>query len=154
MIQLNYRKACIEDLDLYFKWSNDPLVRQNSFNQTEIPYSDHVRWFTNKLKDERCHFYLFLDSNFKAVGQVRIDKFDDEIIIGLSIDEHFRGKGLGPEMLNLACIDYKKFHPDEIIVAYIKEGNISSYKVFEKAGFGNGTKIMVKNGLTYRLIKK
>lgn len=152
MTKLKYRKASYADVDLYYRWSNDPLVRRNSFKQDNILYSDHVNWFKNKLNSEKCHFYLFLDAEDEAVGQVRIDSINNETIIGLSIDESFRGKGLGVEMLDLACRDYRN-HSNDIIVAYIKKNNISSYKIFKKAGFGGLTEIMMENEPTYRLIK-
>lgn len=153
MIRLNYRRANINDADLYYRWTNDPLVRKNSFIQREIAYLDHIEWFLNKLNDKKCYFYLFLDENNSAVGQVRIDNVNGETIIGLSIDEFFRGKKLGSEMLNLACIDYRISNL-EAIVAYIKKNNISSYKIFEKAGFENPEEVIIENEPTYRLIRK
>lgn len=154
MTLLNYRFATINDADLYYQWANDPLVRQNSFNQDAIPYVNHVNWFTKKLQSDSCYFYLFLNIDNEPVGQVRIDKDENETIIGLSIDEKFRGMSLGATMLKMACDDYLQHHAHETIVAYIKEDNIPSYKIFEKAGFGNPSKIRYADTETFRLIKQ
>lgn len=154
MMRLNFRMAKQEDVDLYYTWTNDTLVRQNSFEQSEVPYDDHVRWFKEKINNKYYYFYLFFDRDNIPVGQVRLDKSKGELVVGLSIDENFRGKGFGVEMLNSVCQDYKRKHQDAIIVAYIKETNISSYRVFIKAGFNNSTKTVVKGIPTYRLLKE
>lgn len=129
------RPAELSDVDLYYKWANDLLVRQNSFNSEEINYQQHVNWFTNKLNSPECYFFLFLNYQNIPVGQIRIDKSENEKIIGISIDENFRGKGYGIEMLNMACNRYLSKFPNEEIIAYIKENNIASINQFSKAGF-------------------
>lgn len=154
MIKLRFRKANSGDTDLYYKWSNDKVVRENSFQKSMIRYEDHVSWFSQKLTNENCNFYLFLDSNDVPVGQVRIDKSNNETIIGLSIDSTFRGQGLGTAMIQATCDDYFITHPDAVIVAYIKEQNVSSFKIFEKAGFNEPAKIFEEGSYIYRLIKR
>ena len=134
-MNLKFRKATSNDVQLYFNWANDVLVRNNSFNQATIDMDKHITWFNSKLKDDSCFFYLFLNNLDSPVGQVRIEKKTDEAIIGISIDENYRGKGLGSDMLNMACKDYFKHYPDSKISAYIKEGNEASIKLFTKAKF-------------------
>src|SRR6185436_6613216 len=114
---LHFRFANESDVDLYFKWANDSLVRENSFNQKLISYEDHVKWFKSKLASNDCLFYLFLNEENVPVGQVRIDK-NDEIVVGITVDEKFRGKSLGVEMLKMACSDFLSKKPDSTIVAY------------------------------------
>jgi len=134
-MKLKFRKANSEDAQLYFNWANDKTVRENSFNLSEINYEQHVNWFTNKLSSSDCFFYLFLDEQNTPVGQVRIDITGEEAVIGISIDEHYRGKDLGVEMLTQACNDYFKIFPNAVIIAYIKEENTASIKLFTKANF-------------------
>mgnify|MGYP001548003329 CR=1 FL=1 len=107
-MKIKFRKAKLEDAQLYFNWANDKIVRQNSFNTSEIGYELHVKWFTAKLNSPDCFFYLFTDENDEPIGQVRIDKTNEEIVIGISIDEKQRGKGFGVSMLNQATEDYLK----------------------------------------------
>ena len=95
--------------------------------------------------------YVFLKENIPA-GQVRIELSGGETVIGISIDQNFRGQGLGAEMIQTACADYLKKHPGEFITAYIKENNKSSYAVFKKAGFGNETHVIEKGISCYKLI--
>ena len=99
-------------------------------------------------------FYLFYIDNNIPVGQVRIDKSNGEVIIGISIDKDFRGKSLGVDMLKLACDNYFELHPNAIIIAYIKEENISSYNIFNKAGFDNDEKVVEHGFKSYKLYKR
>ena len=150
---ISFRFANESDIDTYFNWANDPLVRNNSFNQNKVDYDAHVKWFLSKLKSADCYFYFFEMNNLK-VGQVRIDKSGEEIVIGISIDEAFRGRSAGTEMLKSACNDYLVKNPEAEIVAYIKKENVSSYSIFKKAGFGNESSILHNGIPCYRLSLK
>ncbi len=151
--KLNFRMADASDTDLYFKWTNDPLVRSNSFNTEQVSYQDHVSWFKTKLNSDDCKFYLFSNDLGNTVGQVRIDKIENEIVIGISIDENFRGKSLGVEMLKTACDDYIEKNPGSVITAYIKTDNIASYNIFLKAGFANEEVVSEKGNQSYKLYR-
>lgn len=148
--ELKYRMARREDAALYFNWANDELVRKNSYSQSAILMQDHNTWFDRKLSSEYCFFYLFFLAG-NAVGQVRIEKSDCERIIGISVDEDFRGKGLAKRMLVMATDDFFSKFPNEQIHAYIKEHNIPSLKTFKQAGFSNQEKIIIRHEASYRL---
>ena len=151
---LHFRFAHEHDVDLYFKWMNDKLVRENSFNQKLLIYDDHVQWFQSKLASRDCFFYLFLNHKDQPVGQVRIDNNHQEIIIGISIDENYRGKGLGAAMIEMASGDYLQKFPLAVIVAYIKVENRASYHIFKKAGFNHEEIVTVQDCESYKLYKK
>ncbi|MCW3083821.1 MAG: UDP-2,4-diacetamido-2,4, 6-trideoxy-beta-L-altropyranose hydrolase [Bacteroidetes bacterium] len=150
---LHFRFATEEDTDLYYKWANDPSVRANSFSQEKVIYEDHVRWFRLKLTSENCFFYLFSNDRDEPVGQVRIDKSGAEIVIGISIDEAFRGKSLAVEMLKKATGNYLQKFPEASITAYIKVENTSSLNSFRKAGFTNEENVEVQGCKSYKLYK-
>lgn len=151
--RLKMRFAKLADVDLYYNWANDALVRQNSYNSEEIKYNQHGDWFTNKLNSKDCFFYFFLNEENIPVGQVRIDKSKDEIIIGISIDEKYRGKGLGAQMLKQGCEDYLYKFPKDEIIAYIKEENVSSINQFIKAGFVKTANVIVNECNSFRFEK-
>jgi hypothetical protein len=46
---LHLRPASMEDVDLLYRWRNDPECRKNSINTSHIAYGDHCRWFGRKL---------------------------------------------------------------------------------------------------------
>jgi len=134
--KLMFRKPIKSDAKLYLEWANDPVVRKLSYQSDEISYESHLKWFETKLNDENCIMYLFYFSPQKHVGQIRIQKLDEaNAEIGVSIDKHFRGKGLASEIISKASADFLEKHKLCVINAYIKEENISSCKGFEKAGY-------------------
>jgi len=151
--EISFRFANETDVDTYFNWANDPLVRKNSFNQDKVEYENHVKWFHSKLNSPNCFLYFFQVKDEK-VGQVRIDRSGDEIVIGISIDEAFRGRSAGVEMLKLSSNDYLARNPAAEIIAYIKRENISSYSIFKKAGFGNEKNIIYDGLECFRLSLK
>jgi UDP-2,4-diacetamido-2,4,6-trideoxy-beta-L-altropyranose hydrolase len=152
--KIHFRFAKESDMELYYNWSNDPLVRSNSFNQNPVEHENHVKWFLAKLNSKECHFYLFLNEENKPVGQVRIDSNEKETVIGISIDEAFRGRSIGTEMLKKSTADYLHKHSSKNIVAYIKQENTASYNIFKKAGFSNEEIVTEQGHRSYKLYKK
>lgn len=70
------REATIEDIDILYKWANDPLVRQNSFSTEKIRYEDHVKWFNKVLKEDNYAQYIYMDGE-NPIGQVHVKVVND-----------------------------------------------------------------------------
>jgi RimJ/RimL family protein N-acetyltransferase len=151
-IKIGFRMAEFEDAEMYYQWANDDIVRRNSYEQKKIYLDEHIKWFKKKLASSACFFYLFMEGG-TPMGQVRIEKMEDETIIGISIDFKYRGKGLGVKMLNMACEDYFSKFPKATIVAYVKEENMASYVVFKEAKFVNDVSVVVKGIKSVKLSK-
>ena len=130
--KITIRKAKKEDLDLLYRWSNEPSVRAQSFSTSEISYEEHCNWFSQKLKDVDSIIYI-LEVDEISASVIRFD-IKDKVTIGVSIDVDFRGKGLGSSFLRIGVEEYFKANSSPIL-AYIKKSNIASIKSFEKAGF-------------------
>jgi len=152
--KIHFRFAKETDVDLFYKWANDEVVRQNSFNPSKLIFEDHVKWFKQKLESGTCFFYLFLDTNNTPIGQVRIDSGNSETVIGISVDEHFRGKSYGKQMLIQATDDFLIKNSSIVITAYIKVENIASRALFKKAGFANEESVTEQGYASYKLSKK
>ena len=119
------------DIKDVFDLSNDDEVRKNSINQGKIQWENHVNWYSTKIKDKNCKFYIIRDENNDFIGQMRIDSKDNENIISISIKKEFRGNGLAPKILS-DCIKKSNLRNFD---AYIKPENIASIKSFIHAGF-------------------
>ena len=151
---LKFRMANKVDMLLYYEWANDYDVRNNSFNTDPISMAKHESWFTSKLASKDCFFYIFYTNNDEVIGQVRIDKVNDETTIGVSIDKCFRGQSLSTKILIMAVNDYKTKYPGSEIAAYIKATNNNSYQAFLKAGFGQEKMIDHLGIQSYKLVKQ
>ncbi|WP_375585594.1 GNAT family N-acetyltransferase [Cyclobacterium xiamenense] len=131
------RKAREEDCNYYFELVNDPLVRQNSIQNSQIPWEVHKKWFAQKLT-ATSSLLLVAEIDNMFLGQVRFD-FDTSTegwFIDYSIVKSYRGKGYGRALLRDA-IEYlcKQVERDCFINAVVKNENLPSKRVFESLGF-------------------
>lgn len=133
--KLNLRPIKESDINVTFSWANDPETRNNSFNSKLIKLEEHSKWFLSKVNDENAHYYI-CEVNGRPAGLVRFDydKATRAYIIGITIDQNFRGKKLATSFLKQACESFTVTSEDTIL-AFIKEENIASKKAFERAGF-------------------
>ena len=100
---MNNKLRRVKDKDklLLLRWANDQSVRKNSFSESIISMKEHSYWFQKSLhKPERFHF-IYEDENLIPIGQIRfdLDKYNNHILIDISIESFFRGKGLGTRLL-------------------------------------------------------
>lgn len=154
MNHLRFRKALKSDSELYFKWVNDPLVREQSYNSNTVSWDEHQAWFLEKINHSDWHFYLFENFENNYVGQVRIQIIDlSNAVIGVSVDAFYRGMGCGLSMLQLATLDFSNSFPNILINAYIKQENLTSRTMFEKAGFDFKELVLYQNFKSYHYIK-
>ncbi|QNO13410.1 GNAT family N-acetyltransferase [Alkalicella caledoniensis] len=120
-----------EDCDLLFEWTNDEKVRENSFNSETVKYSDHNKWFNEKMNCPRTILLFLVVNNIKS-GLVRLDEINNEsLLINYSIPKEYRRKGYGTMLLELV----KDKYSDKGLVGKVKKENIGSIKAFIKAGF-------------------
>ena len=127
------RKASDIDMLRLFHWSNDPLVRQQSFNPDKINLEEHKNWFFNKIKDSK-YLILVAEIHNEAFGVVRFEINNDNAIIGISIEKNYRGKGLAGKLLKQATNYFINVYHKPVL-AYIKKENIASVKSFKNAGY-------------------
>jgi len=130
---ITIRKACEVDMTFVFNLSNESIVRLNSYNTNKIELNEHKEWFSKQIKKKDVLFYIIEFQN-NAIGQVRFNIKEDYSVIGISISNSYRGKGLASESLKLAVSKY--FQKNSLpIYAYIKKTNKSSVTLFEKNKF-------------------
>ena len=123
-----------EDCRRLFDWANDSSLRHNAINKAIISWDGHKEWFENKLQSNTK--MLILEGK-EAIGQVRFDNIDDHWEIDYSIDEKYRGRGLGADLLRLALHRHLeiKEHSLDTVIGRVHKDNIPSQKIFEKLEF-------------------
>jgi len=147
---LTVRRAKATDCLLYWCWANDPVVRENAFNQQPIRWEDHQSWFEKRLNNPDT-FMLLIECDFGPVGQVRFDRSDSSFVIGYSIAKQFRGFGLGKSILKRAINCLRQEKPITLI-GDVKEANLPSRKVFKQLGFSESTLPTKKGVQRFRLL--
>lgn len=151
MAKIKCRHATEQDLMLYFNWANDKVVRNNAISKGTIPLESHKKWFANQLQRPLTRMYIFERDN-KPFGQVRFDIENHSAIIDFSIDENYRGKGLGSKMLSIALETFRKDDRGSFIKieGLVKSSNIPSAKVFQKLKFEFNRQEII-NGEQYKV---
>ncbi len=125
------RRADKEDVELFFKWVNEPAVRANSFNTEPIPWGSHQKWFEKVLADEGVRIFVLMAGNV-PVGQIRLTAKEKMWDIDYSVDVLYRGQGYGKKLFELLVNEVPM---GTELVAEVKRNNIASQRVFEGLRF-------------------
>ena len=133
---LSLRPAQADDCDILWHWANDSAVRAMSFNSSPIPWKDHQAWFAQKINTPDTMIFI-ASLGDRSVGQVRLDNSADAggWTVDISVSSEFRGKYFAIEMLLKALAALRQHQLDAPVVAWVKDNNIASLKLFESAGF-------------------
>lgn len=139
-MKLTLREVTGKDIDLLFRWANDPVTRQNAFHTEQIPYETHRAWFVKMLADRDVLKYILCSSSNTGheqdIGQIRLALEAGEALIDYSIDREKRGQGFGARMILMAEEKLRESRTDIIFCkGQVKHQNIASAKVFEKCGY-------------------
>lgn len=132
-LNLNFEKANLDHLELVYKWSNDTLVRKNSYHSKEIDFDAHVKWFKSKIINNNVLFLIVLVNNNPA-GVVRYEVEKDKTVVGILVSKKYRGQGLSYSILVQSSKIYFNTYKNPIF-AHIKKENIASIKSFQNAGY-------------------
>ena len=133
--ELALRRAVSADAEILWEWSNDPTTRAQSFQSAPIPLDSHVRWFEARLGDPACHFWVAEACGRVPVGCIRFDADQDAAVVSLNLAPGYRGRGIGRQLLQLACRQFFRTSSAAAIRALIKSGNTASIRTFLSCGF-------------------
>jgi UDP-2,4-diacetamido-2,4,6-trideoxy-beta-L-altropyranose hydrolase len=134
---LTLRPVQADDCRLIWEWANDPLTRAVSFSVEPIPWEKHMAWFTDRLSDPRCRFYIALDATAQPIGQIRYQIEGEEAVVSVSLALEQRGKGYGAQVIRLGSEIIFSSTTVRLIHAYVKPDNTGSACAFANAGFVN-----------------
>lgn len=130
------REVTEADIDITYKWANDPITRQNSFNTSYIKFEEHAAWFERMLSRQDVKMYIMVDGSV-PVGQIRIKIINGEGEISYSIAPDKRGKGYGRKIVSLLILKVKDSFPHITkLIAEVKPDNLPSRAIFERKQFG------------------
>lgn len=129
-MQIEFRKATLNDAKRLLEWRNDPLTRQNSFHTEIIDLQTHTRWLEQLLQNPHATLYI-IECDGEPAASLRADHLPEgEIELSWTVDPSHRGKGLGKALLTQARSLIKG-----VLIAQIKKTNSASIKMAEAAGF-------------------
>jgi UDP-2,4-diacetamido-2,4,6-trideoxy-beta-L-altropyranose hydrolase len=133
--KMSIRKVDANDLEICFNWANDPLVREQSYNQDQISLTEHTNWFNQKIYDPNSFFYI-IEVEQKPIAQIRFQVHGQQATLGYLTDPSIRNKGLGTYVLSKGIEKFIEDYRRNIqIVGYVKNSNMASQRSFEKLSF-------------------
>ena len=143
-IRLAERHDC-KDL---WKWRNEPRTIANSYSKSSVSYPQHLRWFTNIIKDPKSTIFIGYSTKAKVkVGMIRFDKKDHNVTeVSINMAAQFRGKGLGADLLGKAVAKISSSKVNHRLKARVIVTNNNSKKFFKKCGFFESS---IKNKTVY-----
>lgn len=129
------RSATIEDADLLLSWVNAPdVLWTKAETRQPIERHTHISWLEKNLADDDTMIRV-IERGGEPIGQVRLWRRDEAVLIDISIVSKVRGKGSASEALSLALDEWTRSRGASGFCAMIKSENHPSLKLFERAGF-------------------
>jgi UDP-2,4-diacetamido-2,4,6-trideoxy-beta-L-altropyranose hydrolase len=125
-----------KDIAKTFEWANNAEIRKFSFNKKAIEFAAHEQWFTNKINNINCFYYLgWLDD--VPIGSIRFDIENNEAKISYLVDPAYQGKGLGTILLKKGLEVFLKQLPENISILWgeVFNENLASVKIFKRLGY-------------------
>lgn len=135
-LRFEARPATPEDMRLFFDWTNDPLVRTQSYHSGAVAWEDHQRWFANKMRQPDV-LLVVVTYDGQPAGQVRFEPGDaGQTVLSYSLAASYRGQGLSHLLLETAIAYFRQQHPEPtVLVGYVKADNPASRRAFIKLNF-------------------
>ena len=144
---ITLKKARKKDCRFIFQLRNHPKVREHFFDDREIDYSEHKKWFENNLqRDDRIILLAYNKS--KAIGVIRFDlvKADLQVAeIDIYVAPELQGQGLGKNILLEGENWVRKNTQFKELIARVKDENQASVKMFTRCGFSINYILFRKN---------
>ncbi|WP_071837686.1 UDP-2,4-diacetamido-2,4,6-trideoxy-beta-L-altropyranose hydrolase [Hymenobacter norwichensis] len=131
------RPARPSDSSQLLSWTNDPIVRQHSFNPTPVTRTQHQQWFAARLADKNSLLLLAEDGGTgKPVGLIRFQVEEDEATLSYLLDAAYRGLKLAPLLLLAGTRTVLQHFPRlRRVIGHVQQSNTASIKSFQHAGF-------------------
>lgn len=156
---MNFRYADLEDLSEIVRIYNSTVQgRMVTADLEPVTVEQRLNWFYEHSNNKRPLWVMEIKG--KILGWLSFQSFygrpayDGTVEVSIYLDENYRGKGLGKELLQFAIENCDRYNI-KVLLGFIFGHNIPSIKLFEKFGFkvwGNLEKIAVLDGLERDLI--
>jgi UDP-2,4-diacetamido-2,4,6-trideoxy-beta-L-altropyranose hydrolase len=117
------------------RWRNAETVRNASFDQAEIPWEVHERWFRETLRSS-SRVLLIAENGGDQIGVLRYDVHAAEAVVSIYLTGSGAGNGYGSAILRAGAEWLRVNRPTvDTVLAEVREENHSSHYAFLNAGF-------------------
>lgn len=144
-----FRVLCLPDAPFHLRlvaptdsaqllaWTNEPTVRQASFNPQLVSAEFHERWLNARLADPYALLLLAEENTIGTpVGLIRFSIAHDEATLSYLLGPEYRGRGWAALLLALGTTHLvQTFTHLRRIVGHVQLRNQASLRAFERAGY-------------------
>ncbi|ALD21135.1 UDP-2,4-diacetamido-2,4,6-trideoxy-beta-L-altropyranose hydrolase [Hymenobacter sp. DG25A] len=118
-------------------WTNDPTVRQFSFNSNPVSPSEHEQWLTARLGYPQHLLLIAEDKDSKQpIGLIRFSLEGEDATLSYLLDAAYRGQGLAPQLLVEGTRRVLQERPAlRRVLGHVQQRNEASIRAFRRAGF-------------------
>jgi len=132
---IKFIDAKSDDLNITFKWANDPKIRMYAINKSSITEEEHKAWFLNKISSQTCYFFI-IEYKSDKIGSFRLDLKEDGVAwISYLLDPSYHGLGLGRKILEKGIEKAEGYPKIQILKAHVFIDNQVSKYLFSDIGF-------------------
>lgn len=131
---LTIRYAETRDCRFFWEVNNAPAVRKMSLSISEIPWAEHLSWYTRRLVDSKTDLYI-AEYDGERVGVVHLGHENSEAILSIAISPEYQGKGLGRRVITKVTQATLASGSTRRVVALVRSDNCKSARAFEAAGY-------------------
>ncbi|MDX3775249.1 GNAT family N-acetyltransferase [Chromatiaceae bacterium AAb-1] len=142
---IHLRIATQADSSLLLSWRNDPETVKFSIHTKPVSPEEHYNWLNRVLANPDIKLCI-IEYGGQPAGTIRQELRQGDTVISWTTAPQFRGKGIATAALSA----FIRTAPATTLVAEIKEDNVASIKVAEKAGLSFSHK---EGGLLYYIKK-
>lgn len=128
------RFAMPDDEAHILRWRNDPEAVRTSRTGAPVHPADHQRWFRSALHDPGRPLWVATIGSIPA-GQVRLDVQDAEGTVSVAVAAEHRARGIGAALIGHVVELARAGVQVDRLVALVRESNVASARLFERAGF-------------------
>src|SRR5438093_6027980 len=104
------RPATQKDCRSIWLWRNHPQARRWSFHPEKISYQNHCQWFKAKINSPLTKIYIGCNKRGQRIGQVRFDQREAKVIVSITLNPRYYGRGLGSHLIKAATSRYLTEH--------------------------------------------
>lgn len=139
------RPANLGDLDMVFRWRNDPFILAHGSLRREVEREEHQKWFAETVSGKARQMFIILEHQIlepqvtgadKAIGQIRFDRESSrECVVSVYLLQEFTGRGYGVQAIRMGCAAIFQTWDVDRVVACVRFDNQAGRTAFLKAGF-------------------
>ena len=143
---LTYRLATYEDFEDFYRIKCDKAnIAWGGFMQAPDKSKFH-EWYTKQLVSNSRRIYLIYEGEI-CCAYFYIDKIDNQTYEAASsgVLSKYMNRGIGTFALSVRVLEIEKICKKGMIISWMSDKNIASYKRFEKLGFVRTDEFEIRN---------